>query len=146
MQLTVPRLLRRRFHKLIWSHAPRRFPRSDKPLAIVIPLAVKDLVKAQRCVEALRRHVLHPIREIVVPGQNHPDIAAFCARLGLRYVDENDVLPREVLELAYTPGGLKMNGHIRQQMLKLSAWRYVEGDNFLVFDADTFLMRDLSFL
>ena len=145
MTLKIPRQLRRRFHSWVWAYVPRSYPASSRPVSIVMPLAVKDIEKATRSIAALRLHLRHPIAEIVVPGQDHDDLRAFCARAGVRYVNEKDVLPRSVLDFDYAIGALNMNGWIRQQMLKLLAFGYVEADSILVFDADTFLVRDLSF-
>jgi aminopeptidase N len=61
------------------SFLPRHYPRSDKPLTIMIPLAEKDVARAGRAVETLRLHVLHPVSEIVVAGQDSDAIRAFCA-------------------------------------------------------------------
>ena len=92
----------------------------------------------------MRAHLRHPIAEIVVPGQDHDDLRAFCAGIGVRYVNEKEALPGSVLDFDYAIGGLDMNGWIRQQMLKLLAFRFLDAENVLVFDADTFLMRDIS--
>ena len=145
MAFKVPRQLRRRIHETVLSRLPRRYPASDRAVTVLIPLAAKDAAKATRCVEAIRRHLRHPVTEIVVAGQDHDAVRDFCRDACVRYVNEKDVLPGEVLNLAYTLGGtLNMNGWIRQQMLKLLAFRYLDAENILAFDADTFLMRDIS--
>ena len=145
MALKIPRQLRRRAHEILLSRLPRATPASDRAVTVLIPLAAKDVAKAERCVAAIRRHLQHPVTEIVVAGQDHPAVRAFCAAAGVRFVSEKDVLPQSVLDLDYLLGGtLDMNGHIRQQMLKLLAFRTLDADNVLVFDADTFLVRDIS--
>ena len=128
------------------SRLPRRYPRSDKPLAIMIPLAEKDLARVARAVESLRRHVLHPISEIVIAGQDSDSIRAFCAASGLRYVCENDVLPAWVNEPRLTPdGALRVRGWVRQQLLKLTVFDWIDAPNVLVHDADNCLLHDVSY-
>ena len=141
----VPRLVRRRFHYYVSSWLPRNFPPSARPLTVMIPLAAKDLDNAARAVASLRRHLLHPVREIVVAGEDDDTIRAFCASAGVRYINENEVLPAEVLDLVDYFQSKRIGGWVRQQMLKFMAFDYLEGDDILVFDADTFLVHDLSF-
>ena len=141
----VPRNLRMRAMR-ICSHLPRRYPRSEKPLAIMIPLAEKDLGRVARAVESLREHVLHPISEIVIAGQDSDAIRAFCAANGLRYVCENEVLPAWVNEPRLTPeGGLRVRGWVRQQLLKLTVFDWLDAQNVLVHDADNCLLHDVSY-
>ena len=143
--LAVPRQLRRHFHAYVTSWLPRAYTRSDRPLAILMPLAAKDVARAGRCIAALRAHVAHPITRIVVPGQDDARVRAFCRDHGLDYRNEKELLPPSILGLAYAPGGYNLNGWIRQQMLKLTAADYLDDDNILAFDSDTLLLRGLSF-
>ena len=141
----VPRILRMRAMRMC-SHFPRHYPRSQTPIAIMIPLAEKDLGRVARAVESLRLHVLHPISEIVIAGQDSDKIRAFCAASGLRYVCENDVLPAWVNEPRLTPeGGLRVRGWVRQQLLKLTVFDWIDAQNVLVHDADNCLLHDVSY-
>ena len=143
--ISVPRLLRMRAMRAV-SFLPRHYPRSDKPLTIMIPLAEKDVARAGRAVETLRLHVLHPVSEIVVAGQDSDAIRAFCAANDLRYVCENDVLPAWVNEPLRGPDGdLRVRGWVRQQILKLTVFDWLEAQNVLVHDADLCLMNDVSY-
>ncbi len=110
-----------------------------------MPLAVKDIDNARLALASLRRHVLHPVENIVVAGQDHQDIRDFCADESIRYINENDVLPDRVKNLSYTLRGVNMNGWIRQQVLKLTAFHYLSATHILVYDSDTMLVRDISF-
>ena len=143
--MKIPRQLRYRFHRHVTSWLPRSFARSDRPLSIVMPLAEKDVARAGIALAAQRRHLMHPIEAIVVPGQKSALIAKFCADEGLRYIDETELLPRAVLDLDYRFKGYNLNGWIRQQVLKLTAPSYVDAELIAVFDADTVLLRDISF-
>lgn len=141
--LKVPRLVRKRFHTRVWCYAPRRFPASDKPLTVLIPLASKDIGNARKAIASLRRHLLHPVAEIVVAGQDRDDVRAFCAEAGARYINELDVLP-ERAKARRDDGAPVVNGWVRQQLLKLLSFHYLDAVNVFVSDSDTFLMRDIS--
>ena len=144
--IKVPRLLRLRLHKYALSHLPRPCVASPQPVTILIPLAVKDIANARLCVASLRRHVRHPITGIVVAGQDDDRIRAFCAGEGLRYLNENDVLPKAVLENPYMSRKTGMNGWLRQQFLKLAAFTYIDADTILTQDSDTFVVRDMAYM
>ena len=143
--IRIPRLLRMRAMRLC-GHFPRRYPPSDKSLVIMIPLAEKDLPCLPRAVASLRQHVLHPVTEIVIAGQESSAIRAFCAANALRYICENDVLPAWVNDPRLRPdGGLRVQGWVRQQLLKLTVFDWLDGQNVLVHDADNFLLHDVSY-
>ncbi len=133
------------FQKHVGVYWPRPVELSQRPVTVLVPLALKDMAQAERSIAGLRQHLKHPIVEIVVPGQDHPDIAAFCARLGLRYVNENSVLPEAVKSLDYRVNGHNRNGWMRQQILKLDAFRYCGGDAVFICDSDTTFIRDVAF-
>lgn len=125
---------------------PRSYGQSPHPLTVVIPLAEKDIGIAGACVAAARRHLRHPIARIVVPGQPSARIADFCRKEGLEYRDERSVLDRRVLDFEWRAAGQNRRGWIRQQFLKLTVAEWLEGERFLVLDADTLLARDLAFM
>jgi len=138
------RRLRSLLNRYALSYLPRPFPSSTRPITLVVPLAAKDLVVAGRSIAAIKRNLRHPITEVVIPGQSHPDLKAFCAENGFRYIDENDVLPEKVKNFKYVVDGANRNGWVRQQVLKLSAFDYIEADNIFVCDADTIFLRPFS--
>jgi hypothetical protein len=111
-----------------------------------MPLAAKDVQRAYLAIGSIRQHVLHPISEIVVVGQDHDAVRQFCRDCDVRYLCEDDVLPATVNEPRLTSDGqLRVRGWLRQQLLKLTAFDYIDAENILVYDADTYLVRDLSF-
>ena len=106
---------------------------------VVIPLAEKDLDVAERSIASVRRFLRHPIDRIVAPSQSSRAIEQFCRRYDVEYIDEQTVLSANALNFNYR------KGWIRQQLLKLTACSYLDGENFLVIDADTVFARELSF-
>lgn len=146
MAIIIPRLIRKRFHKRIWCYVPRTFESSDKPLTVLIPLASKDVQRARLAIESIRRHVLHPLSDIVIVGEDSEGIRDLCRELGVRYINEDDVLPRNVNAPRFNGNGsLRVRGWVRQQLLKLTCFDFLGAENVLVFDADTYLVRDLAF-
>ncbi len=109
-----------------------------------MPLASKDIANARKAIASLRRHLLHPVDEIVIAGQDRDDVRTFSAEAGARYICETDVLPASATRPLAGDGGPLVNGWVRQQLLKLLAFKYLRADNVFVSDADTFLMRDIS--
>jgi Family of unknown function (DUF6492) len=132
-------------NKYVLVYVPRRFERCPVPATLVMPLAAKDVVHAESSVEAWRKHLLHDIVEVVIPGQDHPSVAEFAKRIGARYVNENEILPEAVKSFRFGPGGQGRNGWIRQQVLKMSAHTYCATEHMIVTDSDTRPIRPLSF-
>lgn len=146
MILTVPRLIRQRFHKRLWCYTPRAFAQSNKPLTVMMPLASKDIHRAGLAIESIRRHVMHPISDVVVVGEDDDAIREFCRNGSVRYINEDEVLPPSVNDPRIIKGGaLRVRGWVRQQLLKLTAFDYIQADTILAYDADTYLVRDLAF-
>jgi Family of unknown function (DUF6492) len=133
------RKLRSHFHRYAWSWVPRSVCESDGHVVVVMPLAEKDLDVAERSIANIRRFLRHPIDRIVAPSESSRVIEQFCRRHDVEYVDEQTVLSANVLNFNYR------NGWIRQQLLKLTVCSYLNGENFLVIDADTVFARELSF-
>lgn len=112
---------------------------------VVIPLAEKDLEVAEYSISSVRRFLQHPIDRIVSPSQPSSSIEHLCRRQQIEYIDERVVLSPSVLNFNYCVGGENCNGWIRQQLLKLSVSSYLDGENYLILDADTIFARNLSF-
>jgi hypothetical protein len=148
--LGLLRRLERRASSAIHKHAliylPRTFERRDEPVTLVMPLALKDLHQAEASIASARKHLLHPIEETIIPGQSSTQIAAFCERVGAKYVDEEAFLPDSVKRFRHVTSGYNRNGWIRQQILKLSVDRIAKTRKCLILDSDTCLVRDLSFM
>jgi Family of unknown function (DUF6492) len=148
MKLTE-RLERRAFtiwHRHVLAYLPRTFAPSKQSVTIIMPLATKDLQHAEHALERWRGNLLHPIESVIVPGQSSVEIAAFCERVGARYIDETSVLPDAIKEFDYRPRGLPYNGWIRQQILKLMADEFAPGEKLLLIDSDTWPNRPIAFM
>ena len=141
----LSRKFRSAFMRHIQSHFPRYYHSSYKSLAIVMPLALKDIDQAHRALNGLKRYLQHPISKIYIPAQSNLRIAEFCYKNGYNYLDENEVLPESVLNFAYRFDGKNRNGWIRQQFLKLLCFDYIEENNALICDSDTSYIRPIAF-
>jgi len=130
----------------IWSHVPRKFNKSSLSISVLIPLAAKDIDNAALSVKSVKECLLHPIDQIIIVGQNDKRIEEFCKSNNLKYINEEDILPTEILELKTEVNRKNNNGWIRQQLIKLNAFDYVDAENILVHDADTIFVRPISFI
>ena len=146
MAIKIPRKLRQAFFQYIWSFLPRHFAPSDVPLSVLIPLAVKDIEQAGLALQSIRTCLSHPIEHIYIVGQNDDRIRAFCTQNAVIYLNEEDILPESIINLTYEVGGKSQNGWIRQQIIKLTAFAFINAETILVHDADTVLIRPISFL
>ena len=142
--LAIPRLLKMRIHRHFLSYLPRNLKTSDKPLSVVIPLAVKDIGKAAIAVASIRKYVKHPINEIVIVGQDHDAIRSFCAIHKLTYINENEIHP-PCMHASYVSDKAKPSNWVRQQIIKLTVFNFISADSILVHDADTYFMRNVTF-
>lgn len=133
-------------HRYIISFFPRRYERSDCSVIVVIPLALKDLGIASMCIDAIKRNLLHPIDEIVIVGQSSAKTAEFCRSNEIKYLDEREILEPDLDKIIMEAGLQSRSGWIKQQFLKLNVASYLDGENFLIIDADTILVRPLAFM
>jgi Family of unknown function (DUF6492) len=131
------------WHRHVLAYLPRTFAPSTQSVAIIMPLATKDLQRAEYALERWRGNLLHPIESVIVPGQSSVEIAAFCERVGARYIDETTVLPDAIKKFDYRPRG---NGWIRQQILKLMADEFTPAEKLLMIDSDTWPNRPIAFM
>jgi Family of unknown function (DUF6492) len=127
------------------SHLPRSFHESDVPVSVLIPLAEKDLVNAGLAIDSIRKNLRHPIEQIIIVGQNSAKISEFCAAMNVVYINEENILGPRILDLKFEINGKNNSGWIRQQIIKLTAFNYVNANNILLHDADTVFVRPLSF-
>ena len=143
--IKIARKWRQYFYRYLWSYMPRRYRPSDVALSVLIPLAVKDLENVKLAIDSIRINLMHPIDQIVVVGQNDQRIQTWCENENLVYLNEEDILPTEILNLNFKINGKNNNGWIRQQIIKLSAFQFMQADIILVHDADTIFVRPISF-
>jgi hypothetical protein len=144
--LVIPRLIKMRFYRYCLSYFPRPVIPSDKPITVVIPLAVKDIYRAGVSVHSIRKHVKHPIQNIIIVGQDHDDIREFCRRDNLIYINENDILPAvAIASKSNSYQGVKASNWVRQQLIKLTVFNYIDAENILIQDSDTYYVHDVVY-
>ncbi|QWU16537.1 hypothetical protein SAMN04487895_107159 [Paenibacillus sophorae] len=112
---------------------------------VLIPAIEKDLATLPHVVDAVRKHVKHPIRSIQIVAPRKPRILDFCRRKGCTFVDENTVLPITKKDIHYRSRTWERSGWLFQQLLKLGGDKLCTADYFLVIDADTVLITPHRF-
>jgi hypothetical protein len=137
--IRVPRQLRRRWHEIVTSRLPRHVTPSDKPLAIVMPLAAKDARLALRSIPAIKAHVRHPITDFIVVGQDNADLRELTGTLGATFIPEQTILA------PFLDHPLLNIGWLKQQFIKLSIFDFIDQDTVLVHDSDTVPVRDIAY-
>lgn len=106
---------------------------------VVIPFHTKDSDTLQEVVPRLQQHIVG-VKDIYVVGAHDPLIT------GTMFVHE-DVFPfRSVIPMYYSRHTYR-TGWIFQQLIKLTAWRYIPtlSEVYLVWDSDTVVYRRLGF-
>ena len=141
--------LRRAGHKLR-SHWRRRVlvrmvrddPPHPTPIALMLPVAPKDVERARLAIDSMRRMIAHPLERIVIAAPDHPSTRALAAETGARFVDEREPLSALLDEAALA--GLA--GWHKQQFLKLTAPEIAGCEYALCIDCDTILNRRTAWL
>lgn len=138
--IKVPRQFRRRFYEFIGSKFPREYKFCDKEVAILVPLAKKDLAVAEFSIPSLRANIKHKIVRFLIVGQDCEEIHDFCKRHEIEFLSENEVLkPYLSHEL------VQQKGWIKQQIIKITAFDYIDCERILAFDSDTMLLRGINY-
>ncbi len=132
-------------NKYVFLYLPRTFAPASEPCALMMPLAVKDLTHAQVTLDAWRKHLLHPVADVIVVGQADPRVAQFAAASGARYINEDEILSEAAKTFRYVYQGRNRNGWIRQQLLKLQADTFTRTNDIVVVDSDTRPVRPIAF-
>ncbi len=120
-------------------------PRSGLPLDVFIPAAEHDWDVLGVAIEAVQRHLAHPVETIWVVTALGSKSARIAEELGCHVVDEDRILPIVRADIDYRVGSLDRSGWLFQQLLKLSADTISPQETVLVLDADTVLVRPQSF-
>lgn len=120
--------------------------KSKKRVELVIPCLDKDLATLPIVVESLRRFLRHPLGNIyIVAPKNSNLLIEFCRKNNCQFINEELVAPFPKKNLVYKPQGLDRSGWVYQQLIKLNADTLVKTPNFLVWDADTLLVRPQAY-
>ncbi len=108
---------------------------------ILIPVIEKDLPVLPHAIDSVRKHVKHPIADIVIVAPDSGKVKQVCSQKGCRFIDENTVLPITKKNINYRTSEWDRAGWLFQQLLKLSGDRICSQDHYLTLDADTLLIR-----
>jgi len=114
-------------------------------IAVFIPVAPKDYDKIPQCIASLRKHLLNPIHQFVICVKSDKRLPQICEELQCEFIDENVVAPLRKEDIRHQVDGIDRSGWIFQQLLKLSLFECVRGDNALIWDVDTCLIRKMAF-
>ncbi|MCC3376539.1 DUF6492 family protein [Cohnella sp. REN36] len=113
---------------------------------VLIPAIDKDLGTLPHVIDAVRRHVQHPIGRIYVVSPESERIRNVCKRKGCTFVNERRVLPITKRDIRYSSKRWERSGWLYQQLLKLGGTSVVSQRHYLVVDADTVFIRPHRFL
>lgn len=117
-------------------------PPSDTPVAVLTPLAPKDIERARISIPRVRAMLAHPIERHVIVAPDNAEIRALCAELDVDYVAEDGPLAAILPPL--TLG--RLTGWLKQQFLKLCAPEIAGAERVVAFDSDTFPQRRTAFM
>lgn len=108
---------------------------------VLIPAIEKDLATLPHVIDAVRKYVKHPIREIIIVAPRKQRILDLCTKKGCRFVHEDTVLPITKKNIHYQSKKWDRSGWLYQQLLKLGGDKVCSSKYYLVIDADTVLIR-----
>lgn len=107
---------------------------------VLIPFHWKDSDTLRSALPFIRKNILN-VRVIYIVGEQDPEIPDTV------FVSES-VFPYKALIPLYYPRYLYRTGWIFQQLIKMMAWKFIEGLSpiYLVWDSDTVPYRPLKFV
>ena len=126
---------------------------SEERIDIVIPVAEKDVETAVGNFHHFFKNL--PVKRIVIIGNDAvgKKMEAIIKEYhNIAYVNENTVYPRMNFEaikkliINRAPNAVRKTGWYFQQFIKMAYAYICEGDNYLVWDADTIPLHKLSFI
>jgi hypothetical protein len=112
---------------------------------VLIPAIEKDLKILPFVIDAVRKHVKHPIGNILIVSPNSQKIRQLCTQKQCKFINENTVLPITKKNINYRTNRWDRSGWLFQQFLKLSGDKLCSQAFYLVIDADTVLTRSHIF-
>lgn len=117
-----------------------------KKIDVLIPAIEKDLATLPYVIDGIRKHVQHPIGQIMIVAPNRARMIELCRRKNCRFVDENSLLPITKKNIHYRSKRWERSGWLFQQLLKMNGDKLGNSEYFLVIDADTVLITPHVFL
>ncbi|OCT14359.1 hypothetical protein A8709_26435 [Paenibacillus pectinilyticus] len=112
-----------------------------KPIDVLIPAIDKDLGTLPHVIDAVRKFVKHPIREIIIVAPRTQRMLNLCSQKGCRFVHEDTVLPITKRDIHYQGKTWNRSGWLYQQLLKMNGDTICTSKYYLVIDADTMFIR-----
>jgi hypothetical protein len=113
---------------------------------IVIPTIPKNFDTINNCIDYAKKNLNHKVNKIYIISPETEEIKKFCEASNFIFVDENTLLGYKSKDINYQYKNINRSGWIFQQLLKLSADKITEKDNFLVVDSDTMLINKHTFI
>lgn len=120
-------------------------PKSKTKIDVLIPAIEKDSGTLPYVIDAIRKHVKHPIGSIMIVSPNSQKIKNICRHKGCRFINETAVLPITKKHIHYRSRKWDKSGWLYQQLLKLGGDSLGSQKFYLVIDADTVLIRPHRF-
>ncbi|WCK54485.1 DUF6492 family protein [Aneurinibacillus sp. Ricciae_BoGa-3] len=114
---------------------------SRTKIDVLIPAIEKDLKVLPFVIDGVRKHVKHPIGDILIVSPNSVKIKQLCKQKNCKFINENFVLPITKKHINYRTNRWNRSGWLFQQFLKLSGDKLCSQKFYLVIDADTVLTR-----
>ncbi|RTE10952.1 DUF6492 family protein [Paenibacillus whitsoniae] len=111
------------------------------PIDVIIPAIEKDLGTLPHVIDAVRKFVKHPIREIIIVAPRTQRMLDLCSRKKCRFIHEDTVLPITKKDIHYQGKTWNRSGWLYQQLLKMNGDTLGSSKYYLVIDADTILIR-----
>ena len=121
--------------------------KSKKKIDIIITVAPKDFNKVTDCINSLRKYLLDNIANIYLVGPIDKKIFNISKINNCIFVDENNLLEKEKLNIEYIYKKKDRSNWLYQQLLNYKAVMKLGEENYkLAFNADTIMTSYQKFL
>ena len=123
----------------------RSFTRSDMAVDVMVPCTEKSMKVLRAVVPSVRRNLRHRIGEIFIVAPKSESIEAYCAKEGLSYVNEVELMGFSKDMIKHVYNGEDRSGHMYQQLLKLYSDQLGKEAHIYIHDSDTLMLRPFRF-
>lgn len=127
------------WRRRVTSRLTRDDAPSAHPIALMVPVAPKDIRRARVSLPLMQARIAHPLTRVAIVAPAGKGVEEMCADIGVEFIDETAPLSR-----IGDPDG--MPGWLKQQMLKLTAPEVMDAEDVLVMDSDTYPLRPVTFM
>lgn len=115
------------------------------PIDVFIPVIERDFDTLLLTVPSLRLFSNNPIKNIYLVAPHSAIIKEYAEKNNCQFIDETSIISKTE-NLEYIIGGVDRSNWLYQQLLKLSWDKVSKNDYCLIFDADTVLLKNHSFV